>query len=136
MRSRYLIREPGRAHFVTATIVEWLPVFTPAATCDILVRALLYAREHQGLRIHGWVILDSHFHAVMAAPDLSAALRDLKSFTAREILQQLAIEGREWLLNQLRYYRLPHKPNEFQVLQEGSHPKAIMGDETMTQKLT
>jgi REP element-mobilizing transposase RayT len=136
MRSRYLILEPGRPHFVTATIVEWLPVFTTAAACDILVRALAHAREHKQLRIHGWVILDNHFHAVLAAPDLSGVLRDLKSFTAREILRQLAAEGREWLLNQLRYYRLAHKPNEFQVWQEGSHPQAIMTDETMQQKLT
>ena len=82
------------------------------------------------------MILDNHFHAVLTAPDLSAILRDLKSFTAREILRQLAADGREWLLNQLRYFRLEHKPNEHQVWQEGSHPKAIMTDETMLQKLT
>src|SRR5436305_11700103 len=70
MRSRYRIREPDCAHFVTATIVEWLPVFTTAACCDILVRSLAFSREHKHLRIHAWVILDSHFHAILSAPDL------------------------------------------------------------------
>src|SRR5205085_9091675 len=28
MRSRYRINEPDAAHFITSTIVEWLPVFT------------------------------------------------------------------------------------------------------------
>jgi len=28
MRSRYRIHEPDAAHFITATIIEWLPVFT------------------------------------------------------------------------------------------------------------
>ncbi len=96
MRSRYLVLQPARPHFVTATIVEWLPVFTTGAACDILVRALLHTREHKQLRIHGWVILDNHWHAVLGAPDLSGVLRDLKSFTAREILRQLAVEGREY----------------------------------------
>ena len=28
MRSRYRIHEPDAAHFITSTIIEWLPVFT------------------------------------------------------------------------------------------------------------
>ena len=93
MRSRYLIHHPDRAHFVTSTIVEWLPVFTSPACCDILVNALRYCREHKHLKIYAWVILDNHFHAILAAPDLSAVLRDFKSFTAHEILKQLVAAG-------------------------------------------
>ena len=122
MRSRYYAREPDRGYFITATIVEWLPVFTSTACCDIVVRSLEYCREHKGLAIYAWVILDNHLHAILAAPDLSGVLRDLKSFTAKQIVEQLQIERREWLLNQLRYYRAPHQPNEYQVWQEGSHP--------------
>ncbi len=135
MRSRYLVHAPDLAHFVTATIVEWLPIFTTAACCDILVRSLAYCREHKALKIYAWVILDNHFHAILAAPDLSAPLRDIKSFTARQLLAQLQTERREWLLNQLRYYRAAHKPNEYQLWQEGSHPQAIPSDEIMRQKL-
>ena len=87
------------------------------------------------LKIYAWVILDTHFHAILAAPDLSALLRDLKSFTAARILDQLSTENRGWLLNQLRYYRAAHKPNEYQVWQEGSHPQVIADDAMMQQKL-
>ena len=135
MRSRYRVHHPDRAHFVTCTIVEWLPVFTSSACCDILVESFLHCRQNKRLKIYAWVILDNHFHAILAAPDLSAVLRDLKSFTARGILQQLPAEGRDWLLNQLRYYRGGHKPNPYQVWQEGSHPQVIMDDATMLQKL-
>jgi len=69
MRSRSRIHEPGHAPFVTATIVEWLPIFTTAACCDILVRSLDHCRAQKGLKIHAWVILDNHFHAILAAPD-------------------------------------------------------------------
>jgi putative transposase len=135
MRSRYRVHHPDRAHFVTCTIVEWLPVFTSAACCDILVSSFEYCRQHKMLKIYAWVILDNHFHAILAAPDLSAVLRDLKSFTAAQILEQLARENREWLLNQLRYYRGANKPTEYQVWQEGSHPQVISDDAMMHQKL-
>jgi len=135
MRSRYRVGDPDHAHFVTATVVGWLPVFTTAACCDILVRSLAYCRQHKGLKIYGWVILDNHFHAVLAAPELSNVLRDLKSFTAKQILQQIQDEGRDWLFQQLRFQRLAHKTQDHQVWQEGSHPQAILSDEMMLQKL-
>jgi len=135
MRSRYRVHHPDRAHFVTCTIVEWLPVFTSAACCDILVRSLEHCRQQKSLKIYAWVILDNHFHGILAAPNLSPVLRDLKSFTARELLTQLEIEGRNWLLEQLRYRRAAHKPNEHQIWQEGSHPQVIADDAMMHQKL-
>ena len=136
MRSRYTIREKDQAHFVTATIVEWLPVFTTAGCCNILVESLLHCRQHKALRIHAWVILDNHFHAILSGPDLADTLRDLKRFTARSLLSQLQIEKREWLLNQLAFYRAKHKSDsDHQVWQEGSHPQAISTDAVMEQKL-
>ncbi len=72
---------------------------------------------------------------MLKAPELSKVLRELKSFTANQILHQLEQEGRDWLLNQLAYFRATHKSTAHQVWQEGSHPQAIMTDETMEQKL-
>ena len=133
MHSRYHARESDRGYFITATVVEWLPVFASTACCDIVVRSLEYCCEHKGLAIYAWVILDNHLHAILAAPDLSAVLRDLKSFTAKQLVQQIKLERREWLLNQLRHYRAAHKPNEYQLWQEGSHPQRILHDEMMEQ---
>lgn len=70
MRSRYRVGSPDSAHFVTSTTVAWLPVFTTASRCDILVEAFEYCRSAKGLQIYAWVILDNHFHAIPAAPDL------------------------------------------------------------------
>ncbi|HYJ04640.1 MAG TPA: transposase [Chthoniobacterales bacterium] len=120
---------------MTCTIVEWLPVFTSAACCDVLLGSFEYCRQHKNLKIYAWVILDNHFHAILAAPDLSTVLRDMKSFTAAKLLEQLATENREWLLNQLRYYRGAHKPTQHQIWQEGSHPQVIADDAMMHQKL-
>jgi REP element-mobilizing transposase RayT len=136
MRSRYRILHPDHAHFVTATVVAWLPVFTTAARCDILIESLAHCRKTKGLRIYGWVILDSHFHGVLGAPDLSQVLADLKRHTARRLIEQLQGENCSWLLRQLRASRLAHKRESVhQVWQEGSHPQALMSDRIMEQKL-
>ncbi len=136
MRSRYAIHDAQATYFVTSTIVEWLPVFTAAPCSDILVQSLLYCREHKGLKIYAWVILDNHFHAILSAPDLAGTLTDLKRFTARALLLQIKKEKREWLLNQLAYYCAAHKTSsEHQVWQEGVHPQELDTDAMMEQKL-
>lgn len=136
MRSRYRINTPQLAHFVTSTIVEWLPIFTSSPYCDIIVRSLLFCREKKGLKIYAWVILDNHFHAILAGPDLSRTLANLKKFTAHEIIAQLETDGCDWLLNQLGYFRAKHKgASQHQVWQEGLHPQSIPSDTIMLQKL-
>ncbi|EDY21331.1 conserved hypothetical protein [Chthoniobacter flavus Ellin428] len=136
MRSRYRINEPDAAHFITATVVEWLPVFTTAACCDLLVQSLAYCRTHKQLQIHAWVILDNHFHAILAGPKLAHTIRDWKRFTAGALLKQLREEKRQWLLNQLNYHCAAHKAtSEHQLWQEGVHPQAIINDDMMLQKL-
>jgi hypothetical protein len=45
MRSRYTVRESEQAHFITSTIVDWLPVFQTAACCDILAGSLEFCRR-------------------------------------------------------------------------------------------
>lgn len=136
MRSRYRVNEPDAAHFVTATVVAWLPVFTKAVRCDIVVDSLKYCREHKGLRIHAWVILDNHLHAILSAPDLSRVLADFKRHTAKCLLEQFAVEGNEWLINQFEYFRARHKiESQHQIWQEGSHPQALVSDDMLIQKL-
>ena len=135
MRTRYRVHTPHLAYFVTSTVVQWLPVFTTSACCDILVESLQFCRLHKGLQLYGWVIMPNHFHAIVSAPDLSGTLADLKKFTARRLLDQVDKEGREWLLNQFSYYRAGHKPTQHQVWQEGFHPQALESDTLMLQKL-
>ncbi len=136
MRSRYRIHEAQGTYFVTCTVVAWLPVFTTSARCDILVEALKYCRTHKSLKIYAWVMLDNHFHAILAAPDLPRILTDFKRHTAQRILEQIEKEGCDWLLNQFEYFRAKHKAeSRHQVWQEGSHPQEIGSDEMMLQKL-
>jgi putative transposase len=136
MRSRYGVREPGAAHFITCTVVAWLPVFTTTARCDILVESLEFCRKHKGLEIYAWVILDNHLHAVVGAPDLPRTITDFKRYTAQRLLATLEEESCAWLLQQLKFHRARHKvESDHQFWQEGFHPQAIADDAMMEQKL-
>ena len=61
MRSRYRVLEEEKAHFITSTIVEWLPVFTTPACCDILVASIEHCRLHKELKVFGWVLWTTTF---------------------------------------------------------------------------
>jgi hypothetical protein len=61
-RSRHTITEPDQAHFITCTIVEWLPVFTRPETMQIIIDCWQYQREQEGLKRYGFVILENNLH--------------------------------------------------------------------------
>ena len=55
-RSRYVITEPDKPHFLTCTVVEWLPVFTVGGDerselgrCERRGRWPHYGRRHAAL---------------------------------------------------------------------------------------
>lgn len=134
-RDRYRILEPGAPHFVTCTVVQWLPLFAQPANVQILLDCLRYQREAHGLLLYGYVIMENHCHLVVQAPELSKVLAGLKSFTARRMIERMR-ERRSPALDLLAWHKLRHKRDrEHQVWQEGSHPEMIQGEDMMRQKL-
>jgi putative transposase len=135
MRSQYKVTEHG-GYFLTATIVEWLPVFTTAESCEIVVRALAHYREHNDLRVRAFVIMDNHIHLVAEAPNLPRVIQSFKSYTAAEIILLAERSNRDLLLNQFAYYRKKYKgASRYQVWQEGYHPQRIQGEKMLAQKV-
>ena len=45
-RSRYVILEPDKPHFLTGTVVEWLPVFTRPDAVQFLLDSWTHLRQH------------------------------------------------------------------------------------------
>jgi len=135
-RSRYRFAEPDRPHFLTCTVVEWLPVFTRQEAVQILFDTWTYQQTHENLRLYGFVVLENHLHAVAQAPQLPACWARFKSFTARRILDLLEAKGAEPLLKRMRFtFKAGRDDREHQFWQEGSHPQGIEGEEMLRQKL-
>jgi putative transposase len=97
-RSRYIITEPDKPHFLTCTVVEWLPVFTRPEAVDILLDSWRHQRRHAGLELFGWVVLENHLHYVARAPRLDKCVASFKSFTAARLIGLLEQRRAEPLL--------------------------------------
>jgi len=135
-RTRYRTFEKEYPYFMTWTIVGWLPVFTRRETVEIVFDSWRYLQRERHLLLFGYVILENHLHLIASAPELDNAVKDSKSFTARQIVDLLERRSAEMLLKQLRFHKLGHKTeSDYQVWQESSHPEQIQDDEMMWQKL-
>lgn len=135
-RSRYVITEPDKPHFLTCTVVEWLPVFTRPATVAIVMDSWRHLREHDGLRLYGYVVLENHLHFIAQAERLDRCLSRFKSFTARRIIEHLTEQRVQFLLDRLRFCKRAHKEDrDYQFWQEGSHAELLWNDAMMREKL-
>ncbi len=135
-RSRYRVFDTAYPHFLTCTVVAWLPVFTRPESVQILLDSWRFLQAEGRLTLYGYVILENHLHLVASSPDLRKEIGDFKSFTARKIIDLLEVQRAGPLLEQLRWHKARHKADqEFQLWQEGSHPQQVVNDEMMRQKL-
>ena len=135
-RSRYTITEPGKPHFLTYTVLEWLPVFTRPETANILLDCWQYQREHMGLLLHGYVILENHVHLIAKAERLDQCVHSFKSYTARRLIDFLVEHKVQRLLERLHFAKKAHKTDrEYQFWQEGCHAELIFSETVMREKL-
>ena len=135
-RTRYKIYEPTHPHFVTCTILHWLPIFTRQESVDIILNSLKFLQKQDNLRLHAYVILENHLHMVLRSDDLRKSMESFKKFTAREILNLLRRENATTILDQLAFYKKAHrKEKSFQVWEEGYQPKLIQSETMLKMKI-
>jgi REP element-mobilizing transposase RayT len=87
---RYRFHPAGALYFVTFSVVEWLPVFVSEAACKIVTNSLNFCHHKKGLRTNAYVIMPSHFHAVLFHEGfdgkvLENVLTDFRKFTGRQL---------------------------------------------------
>jgi len=135
-RSRYRFSEEHRPHFMTNTVVAWLPVFAYPEFAAIVLESWRFLQRERQIDILAWVILENHLHWIGVGPQLGERVGEFKSFTATAIIKQLEAKGARTLLQELAHYKLRHKHDQtHQFWQEGSHPQVIESDEVMWQKI-
>ena len=134
-RSRYQFTSPEQPHFMTLTVLHWIPVFTRPETVSILFDCFRYLAK-EGLSIHAYVILENHLHLIAQSPQLDKDIARFKSFTSRQLLACLQENNAKTILDQLAFYKKAHKQDRtYQFWQEGVHPELIQGDDMMRQKI-
>ena len=135
-RSRYKIYEPTHLHFITCTILHWIPIFTRQETTNIIFESLKYLQQNDNLKIYAYVVLENHLHLIASSDDISMSMRKFKSFTAKRILQYLQKQNVSTILDQLAFYKKAHKDKaQYQLWQEGIGAKLIQNEDMMIQKI-
>src|SRR5205823_6363959 len=120
-RSRYRIYEQSCPHFLTCTVVAWLPIFSRRETVQIILDSWRFLQREIRLVLYGYVILENHLHLIAAAENLSKTMKELKSFTALRLLDCLKEHHATMLLQELQFFKARHKiESEHQLWQEGS----------------
>ncbi len=135
-RSRYKIYEPTHPHFVTCTILHWLPIFTRKESVQIVIDCLKFLQEKDDLKLYAYVILENHLHMVVQSNDLQKSMQSFKQYTAKQILDMLKRENITTILDQLAFYKKTHhKEKTYQVWEEGYQPKLMQTDAMMISKI-
>lgn len=135
-RSRFIIYEEHYPYFITNTTKDGLPLLSRPKLAEIILESLTFLQKVRKVDVYGYVIMENHFHAIVKGEDLAKKLRLTKSFMARNIVDAMKEDGNSRLLNQIAFRKLRHKSrSDYQVWEEGFHPKQLFNDEMVNQKL-
>jgi REP element-mobilizing transposase RayT len=132
-----VVKGDGRSYLCTCACTLWLPLFNAGPHYfQIVLDSLRFCRQSKGLTLHAYVLMIDHLHLIVRHEDISALMRDFKSWTSRQIRQQIEQEKRTDLLRLLEM-SAPHggSPQEYKVWQDGFHPKGIESDTMLLQKI-
>lgn len=57
-RSRYKLYETTYPHFVTCTVLHWLPLFIRQESVAIIIECVKFLQEKDNLKLYAYVILE------------------------------------------------------------------------------
>ena len=141
MKEGYIITEQEKAHFITATLVDWSDVFTRKNYRDCIIDCLDFCIKNKGMTVYGYIIMSNHIHLIIHSKDgkLSDLIRDFKKFTAKTILEKIQAEPesrREWMMEPFKIATESHSRNKnYQFWQYGNHAEEIYSEKFMWSKL-
>ena len=138
----YKIRDQSAVHYLSFAVVEWIDVFTRAIYQDIIIDSLRYCQQKRGLILNAWCLMPNHMHLVASAcnQDLSAILRDFKSFTSTQIVKAITVNRQEsrkdWMLSIFRKCgEANSRNNEYQFWRQDDQPKECFSIPFTMQKI-
>lgn len=133
-RTRYKFLPGDSApYFVTATTVNWLPLFSNPTIAQFVIDSLRFLQENGRVTIYAYVLMENHLHLVAAAENLGKEIANFKSFTAKQSIDFYTAQRNEYTLKQLAVHEHPDREHHF--WQEGVHPERIQDEGMMRQKI-
>jgi hypothetical protein len=59
LKEGYIIRDQEKIHFITATVVDWVAVFTRKTYKDVVIDSLEYCVKKKDMLLYGYVIMSN-----------------------------------------------------------------------------
>ena len=132
----------GGLFFCTFSIVSWIDVFIRREYQNILEDSIKYCQNNKGLQLYCYCIMPSHVHWIADSKEgkLSDILRDLKSFTAREIINNITNNSsesrKEWIIDQFQWHaKKSSQEQTYQVWKHDNHPFYLESNRLIDQKV-
>ena len=142
MSRSYKFHNQDKPYFVTFATVNWIDVFTRNIYKDILVDSLNFNVTNKGLLIYSWCIMTNHVHMIIGTKlnPMQDIMRDLKSYTSKEILKAIKDNPREsrknWMLWMFERAGKRNSNNtKYQFWQQHNHPIQLDDNKIFDQKM-
>ena len=141
MSKKYKFNDPEGYNFITNTVIHWIDIFTRVEYCSTVVNCMNHSIQNNGLCVHAWVIMPSHFHAIVSTTNLplEKCMQGIKSYSSRQIIKEInqINESRsEWLLNAFHKAAVKNKRgSNYIVWQDGSHPLELTSNREIEQRI-
>lgn len=135
---RYRITEGIGVYFITFTITAWLPIFVDEKPISILIDSFKYCIENKDLRITAYVIMPTHFHAVLFdakfdPENLKETLTGFRKFTGLRLCDYVDSHFSRPISAVLHSDKWPDRDRQF--WQPGWHAEGIFNDPFLQQKV-
>jgi len=126
--------------FVTTTVVKWVEVFTEDRYCDLLIKNIKHYQQRYQFVVLGYVIMPSHFHWILEVDSntgtISDIMRDIKKYSAWDIMEELQKSGREDLLTIFRNAARDYPDRTRKFWMDRFDDELIRNQQMFTTKLT
>ena len=125
--------------FATTTIVKFARIFVDDECCDVLVRNIKHYQKRYHFVILGYVIMPSHFHwIIQVEPEkgtISDIMRDIKKYSAWDLIELLRISGRTQFDPLFRYEAVPYRDQSHKVWMKRFHDQVIRSEKMFFSRL-
>ena len=135
-RNRYKIYNTAYPHFITCTVVDWLPLMKPVKVKQIIIDILKFLQRENRIRIYASVIMPDHLHLILSSNNLIQNVANFKSYSARQIIKYYIDSNQVSIIKKLKLAKPAYlKDRKHKFWQTGYSPKQISSMDMMQQKI-
>ncbi len=138
LRNRQM-NKSGSIYFVTATAVNWEPVFALGDDYnDIIINSLKHLLNEHKSELVSYVIMPTHLHLIpfmKSGESISDFMRDLKKFTSTKIRQLLEKDGRIDIVEMLKMNAKGYKNQRFKLWMDRFDDVFIYSEKVLRTKI-